>query len=71
MILQTHQPSARTCNSASSNDRHSYYTFTTNPVDINKLDALTKGGKTIAEAIDILAKKDYAEMWTEDFNATQ
>jgi conjugal transfer ATP-binding protein TraC len=50
-------------------DRHSYYTFTTNPVDINKIDALTKAGKTLSEAIDILAKEDYAKMWPEDFDA--
>jgi hypothetical protein len=41
---------------------HSYYTFTTNPVDINRIDALTRAGKSLPEAIDILAKEDYKKM---------
>jgi conjugal transfer ATP-binding protein TraC len=50
-------------------DRHSYYTFTTNPVDIAKLDQLARDGKTLPEAIDFLAKEDYKKMWPEDFDA--
>jgi uncharacterized protein (DUF1697 family) len=46
--------------------RHSYYTFTTNPVDINKIDALVKAGKSLPEAIDTLAREDYVKMWGED-----
>ncbi|MDR5726916.1 MAG: TraC family protein [Terriglobia bacterium] len=49
-------------------DRHSYYTFTTNPVDINKIDALTRKGIPLVEAIDQLAKEDYAKMWRGEFN---
>jgi len=47
-------------------DRHTYYTFTTNPVDINKIDALVKAGKTLPEAIDTLAREDYEKMWGAD-----
>lgn len=47
-------------------DKHSYYTFTTNPVDINRIDALTQSGMTLVEAIDKLAREDYAKMWPED-----
>lgn len=52
-------------------DRHSYYTFTTNPVDINKIDALVKGGKTLPEAIDTLAREDYAKMWGDSDEPTR
>lgn len=44
-------------------DRHSYYTFTTNPKDINKLNDLTSSGLTVAQAIDKLATEDYKQMW--------
>jgi conjugal transfer ATP-binding protein TraC len=44
-------------------DKHTYYTFTTNPKDINKLDALVAQGKTIVEAIDALANEAYEKMW--------
>ncbi|MBC8737239.1 TraC family protein [Paraburkholderia sp. UCT31] len=44
-------------------DRHSYYTFTTKPADINRIDSLTAKGKSIAEAIDVLAREDYQKMW--------
>lgn len=44
-------------------DRHSYYTFTTKPADINRLDDLVRQGKSLTEAIDILARQDYAKMW--------
>jgi len=44
-------------------DRHSYYTFTTKPSDINKIDALLAQGLTVVQAIDKLATDDYREMW--------
>lgn len=44
-------------------DKHSYYTFTTNPVDINRIDALIKDGLPLVDAIDRLAQEDYARMW--------
>lgn len=44
-------------------DRHTYYTFTSKPSDVNRLDDLVRKGKTITEAIDILAMADYAKMW--------
>lgn len=47
-------------------DKHSYYTFTTNPVDINRIDALTKDGVPLVEAIDRLAREDYARMYKEE-----
>lgn len=47
-------------------DKHSYYTFTTNPADINRLDALTKEGVPLIEAIDRLAREDYAKMWPDE-----
>jgi len=50
-------------------DRHSYYTFTTNPTDINRLDALTKRGVSLVDAIDKLAQEDYARMWEEETHA--
>lgn len=45
-------------------DRHTYYTFTTNPKDTVRIDDLVKGGKSIEEAIDILATQDYNRMWS-------
>lgn len=51
-------------------DRHSYYTFTTNPVDINRIDALTKDGMSIVDAIDKLAREDYARMWPEEVDGS-
>lgn len=44
-------------------DKHTYYTFTTNPKDINQLNALVESGKTMAEAIDHLANGAYEKMW--------
>ncbi len=44
-------------------DRHSYYTFTTNPKDKSRMANLTAQGHTLLEAIDILAKEDYAAGW--------
>ena len=44
-------------------DKHSYYTFTTNPVDISRIEALTKRGVPLVDAIDQLAREDYAKMW--------
>lgn len=46
-------------------DRHSYYTFTTKPKDINNMNALMEKGLTIEQAIDHLANQDYKEMWAE------
>ena len=51
-------------------DKHSYYTFTTNPVDINRIDALTKDGMSIVDAIDKLAREDYARMWPEEVDGS-
>lgn len=47
-------------------DRASYYTFTSHPTDINKIDALVKSGKTLPEAIDTLAQEDYKKMWGDE-----
>jgi conjugal transfer ATP-binding protein TraC len=44
-------------------DKHSYYTFTTKPQDINKISDLVDGGKSMEDAIDTLALAAYAEMW--------
>jgi conjugal transfer ATP-binding protein TraC len=44
-------------------DRHSYYTFTTKPADVNRITALTEQGLSIAQAIDRLATEDYQRMW--------
>jgi conjugal transfer ATP-binding protein TraC len=44
-------------------DRHSYYTFTTNPKDKSRMANLTAQGHTMLESIDILAKEDYAAGW--------
>lgn len=44
-------------------DRHTYYTFTTKPADINRITNLMESGKTLAEAIDELAQADYMKMW--------
>lgn len=52
-------------------DKHSYYTFTTNPKDINRINALVGSGSTMAEAIDELAMGDYSKMWGSDFAALQ
>lgn len=51
-------------------DRHSYYTYTTNPKDINQLTNLTNSGMTIEEAIDKLATDDYVKMWGENLDAS-
>ena len=52
-------------------DRHSYYTFTTNPNDINKIQDLVNAGKSLPEAIDTLAQADYLKMWGEEVKATE
>jgi conjugal transfer ATP-binding protein TraC len=52
-------------------DKHSYYTFTTNPKDINRINSLVDSGSTMAEAIDKLAMADYSKMWGDDFAAVQ
>ena len=52
-------------------DRHTYYTFTTNPADINKIDDLVASGKTLPEAIDYLAQADYRRMWGEEVKAVE
>ena len=44
-------------------DRHSYYTFTTNPRDINRLTDLQDQGMSLMDAIDHLAREDYRRMW--------
>ena len=44
-------------------DRHTYYTFTTKPADINRIAALTNSGVSLAQAIDQLAQADYVAMW--------
>jgi conjugal transfer ATP-binding protein TraC len=44
-------------------DKHSYYTFTTKPNDINRLNELQRAGKTLEQAIDTLAMQDYQAMW--------
>ncbi len=44
-------------------DRHSYYTFTTKPADVNRITSLTEQGMSTAEAIDQLAAEDYRRMW--------
>lgn len=44
-------------------DRHSYYAFTTNPRDINRMNELRDKGLTLIDAIDQLAKEDYKKMW--------
>jgi conjugal transfer ATP-binding protein TraC len=46
-------------------DRHSYYTFTTNPRDINRLNDLRDKGVPLIEAIDTLAREDYKRNWGE------
>lgn len=49
-------------------DRHTYYTFTTNPKDINRLNALLEQGLELPEAIDKLAQADYVKMWGHPMN---
>ena len=44
-------------------DKHSYYTYTTNPKDRNKISQLTSSGKSLKEAIHICAMADYEKMW--------
>jgi conjugal transfer ATP-binding protein TraC len=44
-------------------DKHTYYTFTTNPKDINRLSGLVESGNSMAEAIDTLANEAYEKMW--------
>ncbi len=44
-------------------DKHSYYTFTTKPSDINRLNDLVDRGLTLEKAIDTLAMQDYEKMW--------
>lgn len=40
-------------------DKHTYYTYTTRPADINRRDALVREGKSMLEAIHLLAMEDY------------
>jgi conjugal transfer ATP-binding protein TraC len=44
-------------------DRWSYYTFTSNPKDVPRIDALVREGKSLVEAIDILASADHEAMY--------
>lgn len=44
-------------------DRHSYYAFTSNPRDINRMNDLRDKGFSLTEAIDSLAKEDYRKQW--------
>ncbi len=44
-------------------DKHSYYTFTTKPADINRLNDLVDKGYSLEKAIDTLAMQDYEKMW--------
>lgn len=47
-------------------DKHSYYTFTTKPHDINRINDLVEHkGLSLEKAIDTLAMQDYAKMWGE------
>lgn len=66
LIIQCIAPDRRAGCRESRRVRHSYYTFTTNPIDINRIDALVKSGKSLPEAIDQLAREDYVKMWGED-----
>jgi conjugal transfer ATP-binding protein TraC len=50
-------------------DKHSYYTFTTKPTDINRLDDLVRNGMTMEKAIDTLSMQDYEQMWGEKSNS--
>ena len=44
-------------------DRWSYYTFTSNAKDVTRIDALVREGKSLVEAIDILARADHEAMY--------
>lgn len=44
-------------------DKHTYYTFTTNPKDIAAIEALTRSGMSLEDAIDKLATDSYESMW--------
>lgn len=44
-------------------DKHSYYTFTTKPADINRLNDLVDKGYPLEKAIDELSMQDYERMW--------
>jgi conjugal transfer ATP-binding protein TraC len=44
-------------------DRHSYYTFTTTATEITAINNLVKAGNTMAQAIDVLAHRDYAAQY--------
>ncbi|EQD39775.1 pilus assembly and synthesis protein [mine drainage metagenome] len=44
-------------------DRWSYYTFTSNAKDVARIDALVSEGKSLVEAIDILASADHEAMY--------
>jgi len=50
-------------------DRHSYYTFTTSPRDVPRIDALVREGVPLADAIDQLAQADYKKKWGGSFKA--
>lgn len=51
-------------------DRHTYYTFTTKPSDINRITNLVEQGATVASAIDTLAQEDYKKMWGHSLDLT-
>lgn len=51
-------------------DRHTYYTFTTKPSDINRLTELEESGMPLAQAIDTLAQADYEKMWGHKLDLT-
>lgn len=48
-------------------DKHSYYTYTSNPRDIAKLEQLQRNGMTLAQAIDKCAQDEYTKSWGSDF----
>lgn len=50
-------------------DKHSYYTFTTKPHDLNRLADLTDRGMSLEKAIDTLAMEDYEKMWGDSANS--
>jgi len=48
-------------------DKHSYYTFTSRPVDLKDLADLQDKGISTADSIHQLAMRDYRKMWGDDF----
>ncbi|WP_018234306.1 TraC family protein [Thioalkalivibrio thiocyanodenitrificans] len=47
-------------------DKHSYWTYTTNPDDLAKLEQLVNSGMTLEQAIDQCAAEDYRKMWPQN-----